>query len=59
MRIDEWPFTLGDFKILHPRNNHKGWYFCPSDNTTPIFVTADINTNIESLPLELQYILTI
>lgn len=59
MKIDEWPFTLGDFKLLNPKNSDTGWYFCPHDNTQPILVTTDTTTNLESLPLELQYVLII
>lgn len=58
MNIDEWPFTEGDFRLASPRLTDSGWYFCPFDGSPWIFLSENSDCPIDSLILELRFVLS-
>jgi hypothetical protein len=57
LRVDEWPFSVGDFRLLSPRFGVAGWYFCPFDGSPWVLVSEDSGCDVEVLVLELRWIL--
>jgi hypothetical protein len=58
VNIDEWPFTDGDFRLVSARFGAFGWYFCPFDGSPWIFLSEDSGCPIDSLILELKFVLS-